>query len=48
LRRGLVPLRAAALQQLGLMDMGEIKIPAVRHVRLGAPDKKSYTAPSAP
>lgn len=48
LRRGLVPLRAAALQQLGLMDMGEIKIPAVRHMRVGAPDRKSYAAPSAP
>jgi DNA-binding MarR family transcriptional regulator len=48
LRQGLIPLRAAALRQLGLMDMGEIKIPAVRDVRGGASDKKSYTAPSAP
>jgi DNA-binding MarR family transcriptional regulator len=44
LRQGLKPLRAAALQQLGLMDMGEIKIPMVGDLRGDAPDKKPRAA----
>ena len=47
LRQGLIPLRAAAIQQLGLTDMGEIKIPAVRDLREGAPDGKPRATPSA-
>lgn len=33
LKKGLVPLRQAAVQQLGLIDMGEVKIPAVDQQR---------------
>jgi DNA-binding MarR family transcriptional regulator len=39
LRKGLTPLRKAALQQLGLIDMGEIKLPAPDKLRGGAEPK---------